>query len=69
MADEPGQFRLEGDTPNGFRWTLTTDTGQLIATSGEFPDRAAAEKSIQWVKINVSGCPVLDPPYTGPYVG
>jgi len=61
MASEPGQFRLE-KSGQGYMWTLTTDLGQIIATSSVVPDKATAERTVQWVKDNASKCPTLDPP-------
>ncbi len=69
MAEAPGHFRLKGGTRSGFTWQLTTDMGQIIASSGEFPDRETAEKAIQWVRDNAPSCAVLDPPSTGPAIG
>ena len=69
MADIPGHFRLleaRSSTgrrnPEAWTWTLTTDMGQTVAASGEFPDRATAERAIQWVKDSAVNCPVLGPP-------
>ena len=69
MADEPGHFRLHHDGRTAYKWELTTDLGQTIATAVGFPDRSTAERSIQWVKDNALKCPVVDPPYTGPTIG
>jgi uncharacterized protein YegP (UPF0339 family) len=72
MTDAPGHFRLktvtDGSGGSLIMWTLTTDMGQTVATSERFPDRAAAEKTIQWLKDNVAICDTLDPPHTGPNI-
>jgi len=73
MADMPGQFRLDTVAGRGsdslYKWTLTTDMGQLIATSETFPDKASAERVIQWVKDNAASCEILPVPYRGPAIG
>jgi uncharacterized protein YegP (UPF0339 family) len=71
MADVPGNFRLDrvGDDRGApFIWILTADVEQTMATSGPFPDRATAERAVQWVKDNASKCGIVDASPRGPTI-
>lgn len=73
MAEAAGHFRLDSaqDASGAWRysWDLTEPLGRVIASASGFPDRAAAERSIQWVKDNAANCEILDPPHRGPSIG
>jgi hypothetical protein len=73
MAGEPGQFRISSFARGGsgaiYRWNLTTDMGQELARSGDFPDLETAKKSIQWLKDNVGKCGTIEPEPWGPAIG
>lgn len=69
LPDAPGYFRLQGGSRSGLSFDLTTDMGQVVARAEGFPDRASAEKAIKWMQRNIADCPIIDPPYTGPYIG
>jgi uncharacterized protein YegP (UPF0339 family) len=73
MVDAPGTFQLKSaNKPGGgftYMWTLLTDMGQTVATSAWFPDRASAERGIEWVKTNAPKCPVDEPWPPGPSLG
>ena len=41
---------------SGWRWELISETGQVMAEAGPFPNRTA-ENAIEWLKANVATCP------------
>ena len=66
MPDPPGHFRLNSKQDNSgawrYRWDLTDPMSRVIASAEDFLDRDAAVRSIEWVKVNVPLCEVLEPP-------